>query len=70
MVFEDFPVQQDDNGNPVLDSNSRFIPLELRTIFVMRKERGFGEAYEALRNGEWEYVSYLPDGSFATPPAT
>ncbi len=69
LVFEDFPVQQDANGDPVLDQNGRFIPQELRTIFVMRKERGFGADYKELRNGEWEYVSYLPDGGFATPPS-
>ena len=69
LVFEDFPVQQNDNGDPVLDSNGRFIPLDLRTVFVMRKEVGFGADYQDLRNGEWEYVSYNPDGSFATPPS-
>ncbi len=34
----------------------------------MRKERGFGEAYGANRNGEWEYVAYRPDGSYRTEP--
>lgn len=46
---------------------------ELRTgpvfrIDVMRKEAGFGAAYGAARTGEWEYVSYAPDGSHLTPP--
>ena len=45
---------------------------ELRTgpvfrIDVMRKAAGFGEAYGASRSGEWEYVSYAPDGSALTP---
>ena len=35
----------------------------------MRKERGFGTEYGPIRNGEWEYVSYNPDGTFATTPA-
>jgi hypothetical protein len=35
----------------------------------MRKERGFGADYKDLRNGEWEYVAYRPDGSYATQPS-
>ena len=36
-------------------------------IDVMRKGAGFGAAYGAARSGEWEYVSYAPDGSALTP---
>ena len=28
---------------------------------VMRKERGYGAAYGADKNGDWEYASYSPD---------
>ena len=35
----------------------------------MRKEQGFGVEYRENQSGEWEYVSFLPDGSYATPPA-
>jgi plastocyanin len=68
LIFEDYAPQLDDAGEPVLDGDGRFIPVNLRTVFVMRKERGFGEEYGPIRNGEWEYVSYNPDGTFATPP--
>jgi plastocyanin len=34
----------------------------------MRKERNFGTAYGPNRSGEWEYVAYRPDGTYATPP--
>jgi len=37
-------------------------------LHVMRKERGFGEAYGPNRTGEWEYTEYKPDGSYITPP--
>ena len=37
-------------------------------LHVMRKERGFGEAYGPNRTGEWEYVEYHPDRSYMTPP--
>ena len=68
ILFESYSVQEDANGEPVLDDNGRFIPTALTTLFVMRKEKGFGVDYKGLRNGEWEYVAYRPDGSYATPP--
>src|SRR5262249_24305119 len=42
IVFESWTVQEDASGEPVLDANGRFIRNALNTIFVMRKERGFG----------------------------
>jgi plastocyanin len=69
MIFEDYPAITDANGEPVRDENGRFVKGDLRTVFVMRKERGFGAEYKEIRNGEWEYVSYNPDGSYATAPA-
>src|SRR5262249_25413455 len=69
LLFESYTVQQDDKGEPLLDENGRFIPNELTTLFVMRKEKGFGEDYQFLRNGEWEYVAYRPNGTYATPPS-
>jgi hypothetical protein len=50
-------VQEDANGEPLLDNNGRFIPNTLTTIFMMRKEMGLGADYKELRNGEWEYVA-------------
>jgi hypothetical protein len=68
ILFESYSVQEDANGEPLLDKNGRYIPNVLNTIFVMRKDRGFGADYRELRNGEWEYVAYRPDGSYATTP--
>ena len=36
---------------------------------VMRKERGYGAAYGADKNGDWEYASYSPDGKLITDAA-
>src|SRR5215813_12180220 len=69
ILFESYSVQQDASGEPILDENGRYIPNALTTIFVMRKERGFGADYKELRNSEWEYVAYRPDGSYATQPS-
>jgi hypothetical protein len=68
ILFESYTVKQDAAGEPLRDKDGRFIPDALTTIFVMRKERGFGVDYKELRTGEWEYVAYRPDGSHATPP--
>jgi hypothetical protein len=69
ILFESWSVQEDVAGEPLLDSEGRFVPNALTTIFVMRKERGFGADYKELRNGEWEYVAYRPDGTYATQPS-
>jgi plastocyanin len=70
VVMETHGVMEDSNGEPILDGNGRFIPSDAApTIFVQRKERGFGADYGLIRNGNWEYVAYRPDGSYATPPS-
>jgi plastocyanin len=68
LLFESWRAKQDASGNVAKDANGRLIREGLTTIFVMRKEQGFGEAYQGLRNGEWEYVAYRPDKSPQTPP--
>jgi plastocyanin len=69
LLFESWTPQLNDDGDPVLDEDGRFIPTALTTIFAMKKERGFGAEYGPIQNGEWEYVSYNPDGTFATAPS-
>ncbi|HTM50733.1 MAG TPA: cytochrome P460 family protein [Bryobacteraceae bacterium] len=69
LLFEDYPTVPDVNGNPIRGKDGRFVKGSLRTVFAMKKDKGFGAEYGPIRNGEWEYVSYFPDGSFATAPA-
>lgn len=68
ILFESFPALRNADGTFQTDENGRFIPGDLATLFVKRKEPGFGEAYQQNRNGEWEYVAYRPDGSLQTTP--
>lgn len=70
LVMETHTALRDASGNPVLDENGRYQkdPAATPTIFVMRKERGFGADYGPNRTGEWEYVAYRPDRSFQTTP--
>ena len=42
---------------------------EIARLDVMRKERGYGAAYGAAKNGDWEYASYSPDGKLITDAA-
>lgn len=57
-----------EDETPTLDDAGRYQRGELGGLFVMRKEPGFGEAYEENRSGEWEYTAYRPDGSYITEP--
>jgi plastocyanin len=70
VVMETYAVMEDANGEPVLDDKGRFIPSGAApTVFVQRKEKGFGADYGVIRNGDWEYVAYHPDGSYSTVPS-
>jgi plastocyanin len=68
LVMETWRAKLDEHGNVVKDESGRFVRASLGGLFVMRKEPGFGEAYQDLRTGEWEYVAYGPDGSTLIPP--
>ena len=70
IVMETFAVMEDASGEPILDANGRYIPSGAApTIFVQRKEKAFGLDYGIIRNGDWEYVAYHPDGTYSTAPS-
>src|SRR5579862_1584887 len=68
LVNETWSTLQDAQGNVLLDKKGHFKLDKLQRIHVMRKDHEFGEAYQQNRSGEWEYVSFAPDGSYLTPP--
>jgi plastocyanin len=68
IAMEIHPAVLDDDGNPVLDENGRFVPGPVAAIPTMRKESGFGEAYQIQRSGEWEFAVYRPDGTPQVKP--
>jgi plastocyanin len=54
----------DDKGIPVKDANGRFKKGKFTGVTVMEKRKGFGTEYPAdIRNGDWEYAVYMPDGT-------
>jgi hemoglobin len=68
LVMETYRAVQDEQGNVMLDEDGRFQREDLRGIFVMRKEPGFGTRYQEQRTGEWEYVAFRPDRTYQTEP--
>ncbi len=69
LVNETWSTLQDAQGNVLLDKKGRFRVDKLLRVHVMRKDHDFGEAYRENRSGDWEYVSFAPDGTYLTPPA-
>jgi len=68
LLFESWTSKRDSAGNLLFSEDARLVPDTLGTIFVKRKEEGFGAAYTTTRNGEWAYVAYRPDGTVQTTP--
>ena len=68
IAMEIHPAMLDDDGNPLFDDNGRYVPGPVAAIPTMRKEKGFGEAYQVQRAGEWEFAVYRPDGTTQLKP--
>lgn len=68
FVLETAEAAKDAAGQPLLDDQGFYQRGPVTGLHVMRREKGFGEAYAANRTGEWEYVEYKPDGSYLTAP--
>jgi hemoglobin len=65
LIMEDHPARLGSDQNPLLDQQGRFIAEpRITSIFVQEKRAGWGAGYpETIRNGEWEYARFNPDGS-------
>jgi uncharacterized protein (TIGR02246 family) len=59
---------RDGEGQLLHDTAGVPLRAEIARVDVMRKERGYGEAYGESRAGEWEFASYRPDGTLLLPP--
>ncbi len=70
LVMQTWACLKDAATNCILDANGRFQkdPAATPTVFVMKKDKGFGVDYQQNRTGEWEYVAYRPDGTYQTTP--
>jgi hypothetical protein len=66
MEFSD--ALRDANNQVVRDTNGALKKGPVEHVDVMKRSKGFGEAYGADRSGEWEYAGYRLDGSYTTTP--
>ncbi len=69
IVMESTRLKKGDDGQIAKDADGHAMADAVTGLHVMRREKGFGEAYQTNRTGEWEYVEYRTDGSLITPPA-
>ncbi len=59
-----YSAELDAQGSPVKDEKGRFRKGKLTGVSVMEKRAGWGVEYAPeLRNGNWEYAVFMPDGS-------
>lgn len=59
-----YAAKLDAEGRPLKDATGRFIKDKLVAVNSMQKKQGFGaDIPEAIRNGDWIYQSFNPDGS-------
>lgn len=62
-----YKAELDESGEPLLDENGRFIQGDLAAFAVMEKGIDWGRDYpEEIRNGDWEYAVFAPDGTLKT----
>jgi hypothetical protein len=64
LTLPTFKALLNEAGELVRDPNGRLVRGRLDRIVVMEKRTGWGAEYpEELRNGEWEYERFQPDGA-------
>ena len=65
LTLPTFKALTSENGSFVRDANGRLVRGRLDRIVVMEKRTGWGSEYpDDIRNGEWEYNRFRPDGKF------
>jgi plastocyanin len=58
-----YAAKLDADGKPLKDANGRFVKDKLLAVNSMQKKKGWGEDIPAaIRNGDWIYQSFTPDG--------
>ena len=63
MVMENYGARTKADGTLETGADGRLVRGDMVRIFVMQKAKGAGQDVpEGLRNGEWVYASYTPDG--------
>ena len=64
LVAEMYNAKLDGDEHVVTSSLGRRVRDDLLFVGVMRREDGWGAQYpESIRNGNWEFAAFNPDGS-------
>jgi len=64
LTLVHFKAKVTPTGELVTDPNGRLVKGDLDRIGVMEKRAGWGAEYaDDVRNGEWEYALFRPDGA-------
>lgn len=63
MVMENYAAKTRPDGALETGADGKLVRGDMVRIFIMEKAKGAGQDVpEAMRNGEWVYASYTPDG--------
>lgn len=63
IVLAAYAAQVDAAGVPLKDASGRYVKGNLVAVNVQQKKKGHGDDIPAsLRNGDWQYQSFTPDG--------
>ena len=66
LVAEVYKAKKDADGKVLTSALGRRIRGDLALIAVMQREEGWGESYpESLRNGNWDFAAFKPNGEVA-----
>ena len=67
IVAEVYKAKKDAEGNPIKSKLlNRLLRGEKALIGVMQREKGWGDGHaDGLKNGNWEFAAFKPDGSVA-----
>lgn len=66
LVAEIYKAKKDANGEVMMSPLGRRIRDKFALVAMMERGEGWGESYpEGLRNGNWDFATFTPDGSKA-----
>ena len=66
LVAEIYKAKKDANGEVLTSQLGRHMRDKLALIAVMQRGEGWGESYpDGLRNGNWDFATFKPDGTSA-----